>query len=252
MFKKAENLCKSYKKEIDNIVSKHNREREFIDANFAGDLKIEKASASDKEFEASRRKAMQNYIDEGTKIVNGMRADIKSRISVIDTRAMQEIASLRGLELSGNDIMTLAEKYKGNYYAIKSLRQLANEQGYRIDALSVDGMLFVVDKLENELTKIAYYEGAGSEFANDSIVKLCQFEKPFANLEEEYSSMDSDIVSVVKDEVLITPERIASLNVLFEGYESSMEARAKELVGLGWEEIISASKYRDYLPKETE
>lgn len=247
MFKKAENLCKSYKKEIDNIVSKHNREREFIDANFAGSLKVEKTKESDKEFEASRRKAMQNYIDEGTKIVSGMRADIKSRISVIDTKAMQEIASLRGLELSGNDIMTLTEKYKGNYYAIKSLKQLANEQGYRIDALSVDGMLLVVDKLENELTKIAYY--AGNEFANDSIVKLCQFEKPFANLEEEYSSMDSDIVSVVKDEVLITPERIASLNILFEGYENSMEDRAKELVELGMEKVISASKYRDYLPK---
>lgn len=188
---------------------------------------------------------------------------IDHQLSHIDSKAIGEIHSLKGLTLGGAEIEALQQKYNGSYWTRKALNSILNDllpPTAQIPDISPDFTLAVLDKMENELNfAVDFYDGRQSfdssleSVACERILSGVSFGDYAADLDKNPAFTEQQIESFYAP---LTPEEDRQL---YKKYfmdcdtDATKRAQAAKMVELGHGEILERSgRFSKYLPDDYE
>lgn len=223
------------------------RLREEENRNFAKSLEVPRATAK---AEISRQ-------------IGKARRYIDHQLSYIDSKAINEIHSLRGLSLGESEISAIKQKYNGSYWARKALNSILNDllpPMSQIPDISPDLTLAVLDKMENDLNfAVDYYDGRESldssleSVACERILSGVSFGEYAADLNKNPAFTEQQIESFYTP---LTPEEDRQL---YKKYfmdcntDATKRLQAAKMVELGHGEMLERSgRFSKYLPDNYE
>lgn len=251
MFKRITKVTKDYQKKATELHKVYSNAVQFAQENFKGDYLDQKLSEAEAAYRSGYDKARQTYITDATAALSDMRSTVKQKLGIVDGKALEGLNQLRGMQISLNELEGLIEANKTNYYGLKIIKDIAEASGFKLGELPIDGMLFVVDKLENELSRFVNFNG-GNAFENHSIVEITQSETPFSGLEGEFVRLNAGgMIEITAAEQISTntQEQMKMVKNIFEASADKF-VTAQNLVNLGMTEFITGTEYEAFLPEQ--
>ena len=118
---------------------------------------------SENQFDVSIAKLRAKYAEDSASDIDELRQYELAKIKKFDRQKLSELSELHSLPITLNEMLVLAEKYRGDYWAERSLQVLCDENS--IDTCEIglsttlDTKLNVLDQLQEQMECILKYYG---------------------------------------------------------------------------------------------
>ena len=248
-FQRLTRILKDYRNEVDGNIIRRDAKIRKANADYKDAYQKQKIAEAESEFEKRFNESRVDALGMAADEIRSFKEAVKKKASTFNPTTINEVNALKNVRLTPAEIRMFAEKYKGDYMALRILGEIADNSGYKLNTVYADTLLSIIDQTESICVQfLDSYNG--NEHLNVTIAMVCQKDSPLEAFEKAFNN---DVIpSVVNKE--LTNEQVTAINKLIgEGSEEEIKERVNNLCTADpsmREAIEAIDKYAPYIEKE--
>jgi propanediol dehydratase small subunit len=164
MFQELKAIIQNYAAQYNVLRPVYDQKQKVIHAEYIGDRYAAEYGALKNEFESAVQALRDSAISESLALIGQLRSDLKNTITEdLGQGTIAELELLKDAKMSKFELLAYAEKYTGNYKALRILRAIAEANKFYLSFTDADDVLERINSMQPKI--IAYfkqYAGVGN------------------------------------------------------------------------------------------
>ena len=220
-FQSLTKIMKQYRDEVDgNIITRDAKIRK-ANADYKDAYQKQKIAEAEAEFEKRFNERRIDALGKAADEIRSFKEAVKKKASTFNPTTINEVNTLKNVRLTPAEIRMFAEKYKGDYMALRIIGEIADNSGYKLNTVYADTLLSIIDQTESICVQfLDSYNG--NEHSNVTTTMICQKSNPLGAFEKAFNN---DVIPSVVNKQL-TNEQVTAINSLIgEGSEEEVKEK---------------------------